>query len=57
LQSYVVMPNYPREVAAGPRIATAMRDRNVCKLEMQTNAWWRSNDFWVQSVLLRDITK
>jgi hypothetical protein len=51
------MPDHPCEVAAGPCIATAMRDGNVCKLEMQTNAWWRSNDFRVQSVLLCDITK
>ncbi|MBU2360241.1 MAG: CHASE domain-containing protein [Alphaproteobacteria bacterium] len=40
-----------------PQMATALRDGQQRKFEMQTNVWHRSNGDVVQSVLLRDVTE
>ncbi len=52
-----VVQDEPCEGDGQPCAAHAMRNGEVCKLEMQTNVWRRSNGMRVQSVLLRDITK
>jgi PAS domain S-box-containing protein len=55
--SELVIEDEPCDGTGMPCAAHAMRDGKVCKLEMQTKVWRRSNGMRVQSVLLRDITK